>query len=414
MIKPLLSVVAAGLILVGMAQISPAMAQQAAAPTPDLSQPLRETFRAAQAAQKAKRWNEVIAKAQEVLASSNRKPDDTYYAYYLLYAAHNAQGHKAEELKALQGLVDSGFLNAAQSAQFTNAVMGLAFQAKDYDTAIEYGTRLTRSGHANPQVFTTIGQSYYQKGDFPESARFFRSLIDEQVKRGQKPIEQNVVMMHSAYEKIGNKEGVTHALETLVVHFPKSQYWDALLYSLRSDPDLQMREKLQVYRLMWATGTLKLGRDFSGFAELAERVGLKAEAQKVFEAGLKANAFTSDSEKATAERRMESVAKGAAAERAQLPKLERSAASAATGEDSVALGMAYYAYGQPEKAVAALQQGLDKGGLPEELGVEARLMLGMAQLRAGDKAASHRTFTGIKTDNARMQRIARLWALYAS
>jgi tetratricopeptide (TPR) repeat protein len=414
MSKSVLPALAAALTLIlGAAQVETAHAAQQSAPTPDLSESLRPIFRSAQAAQKAKRWPEVIAKAQEVLASSKRKPDDTYYAYYLLFDANRALGNRAEQLKSLRGLVDSGFLNTTQAAQYVNAVMGLAFQAKDYDTAIEYGTRLTKTGNANPRVFTTIGQSYFLKGDYSESARFFRSLVDEQVKRGQKPLEQNLVMLHSSYEKLHNRAGVTHALEMLVVYYPKEQYWDALLYSVRSDPDLEPREKLQVYRLMWATGTLKLAQDYNKFAEYALLVGLPAEAQKIYEAGLKANVFKSDTEKSRAERLMGSAAKAAAAERAKLPKMEADAASASTGEDAVVLGMAYYSYGQYDKSIEALQSALEKGGLKDDLQVEVSLVLGMAQLRAKDTAGAVKTFRSIKTDNDRMQRVADLWELYA-
>jgi hypothetical protein len=134
----------------------------------------------------------------------------------------------------------------------------------------------------------------------------------------------------------------------------------------------------------------------------------------VYEAGLKAGAFATDNDRITAERRRDSAAKSAEAERARLPRMEAAAASASTGEDAIVLGMAYYSFGEPGKAAQALQQGLAKGGLSQDLAVEASLVLGMAQLRARDNAAAISTFKGIKTDNARMQRIANLWALHAS
>jgi tetratricopeptide (TPR) repeat protein len=292
--------------------------------------------------------------------------------------------------------------------------MGLAFQSKDYDTAIEYGTRLTRSGHGDPQVFTTIGQSYFLKENFAESARFFRSLIDEQIKRGQKPIEQNLIMLHSSYEKTNNKEGVAHALETLVVYYPKPQYWDAMLFSVRNNPELEPREKLQVYRLMSATGTLKLGSDYSRYAELAQQFAFYAEAQRVYTAGLEADVFTSDTDQKRAERLRDSVAKSAEAERTELPKLANAAAASGNAEDSVVVGMAYYSFDEPAKAIEALQNALATGGLKDDLKAEVTLVIGMAQLRARDKAAALNTFRSISTDNPKVQQIAKLWALYAS
>jgi len=384
------------------------------APTPNITPALAKTFRAAQEASKARKWSEVIAKAQEALATPNRKPDDTYYANYLLFTAYHAGGNVDEERKALRGVVESGFLSPDQQAPFIRALMAMAFDQKDYDAAIEHGTRLIKNGDADPAAYTVVGQSYYQKGQFAESANFFKSLVSDQIKRGQTPLEQNIVLMQSAYQKLNNRDGATDALETLVVYYPKPNYWEALLYSVRGNSALQPRQKLQVYRLMWATGTLKLGTDFSKFAELATYAGLPAEAQKVFEAGLKSNVFNQDADKSRAERLMASAAKAADNDKADLSKQEASAAAAATGEQDVSVGMAYYSYGDADKAIEALQRGLSKGNLKDDLLIEASLTLGMAQLRVKDKTSAQKTFRSIKTADANMQRIANLWALYAS
>jgi tetratricopeptide (TPR) repeat protein len=388
----------------------PARAQ--AAPTPSVSQHFAKTFKAAQDAMNAKRWVEVISKAQEVLGAGNRKPDDTYYANYLLYRAYNAQGNNAESRKALQGLVDSGFLSPSQQAPFVKSLMAMAFQAKDYQDAIDHGLILTKGNNADSQVFTTIGQSYFLMNNFAESARFFKSLVNTQIERGQTPLESNLVMMQASYEKLGDKTGATDALEKLVVYYPSAKYWDALLFTVRGIPDLDNHQRLFLYRLMWATNTLKLAQDYSKFAELATGLGLHLEAQKVFEAGIKAGVFK-DAERARADRLMRSEAALAEAGKANLAKLESRAASAPNGEPAVMLGMQRYAYGETDKAATALQQGIAKGGLKGNDAIAASLMLGMAQIRNKDKAAAQKTFAGIKTTDPNWQRIARFWGLYA-
>jgi hypothetical protein len=219
-------------------------------------------------------------------------------------------------------------------------------------------------------------------------------------------------MMQASYEKLGDKASATDALEKLVVYYPSAKYWDALLFTVRGIPNLDNHQRLFVYRLMWATNTMKLAQDYSKFAELATLVGLHTEAQKVFEAGLRAGVFK-DSEKLTAERRMKSAATEAEAGKANLAKLEAQAGSAPTGEPAVKLGMQRYWYGEVDKAIAALQQGIAKGGLKGSDPIEASLMLGMAQLRNKDKAAAQKTFAGIKTTDQNWQRIARFWGLYA-
>jgi tetratricopeptide (TPR) repeat protein len=405
-------VVAALALAVG-GVMAPMAWSQAQAPQPKISPTLAKTFKAAQEAQQAKRWPEVVAKAEEVLGTSGRKPDDTYYAYFLLFEAARATGNNAEMRKSLEGLVDSGFLTPAQQAPYLRALMSIASQAKDHDAAIDYANRVIKTGAAEPEIYTTVGQSYYQKGNFGEASKFLNNLVNDQIKDGKTPREQDLALLQSSYAKLGNKNAEIDALEKLVVYYPKTSYWDALLYTVRGNPALEPRQKLQVYRLMWATGTLKQGTDYARFAELATMVGLPAEAQKVFEAGLKANAFTDETEKARATRLMASAAKTAEADKAGLAKLEADGKAAATGDLDVVVGMSYYSFDDPAKAVEALQRGVSKGGLKEALAVEGPLVLGIAQVRAKDNAGALKTFQGIKATDPEWQRIVKLWTLYA-
>ncbi|MEJ0098724.1 MAG: hypothetical protein WDO12_02860 [Pseudomonadota bacterium] len=85
-----------------------------ATPTPQFSASLAGTFKEAQGARQEKRWPDVIALAQKALASTDRKADDTYYAYYLLAEAYRATGNRNEVRKAMQGMIDSGFLTPEQ------------------------------------------------------------------------------------------------------------------------------------------------------------------------------------------------------------------------------------------------------------------------------------------------------------
>lgn len=88
-------------------QAVPAVSAQSDCPS--TSPAFGDQFMAAQDALEAKRWSDVIANAQKVLAASNRKPDDTYAANYFLMEAHRALGNIAEARAAQKGMLDSGF-----------------------------------------------------------------------------------------------------------------------------------------------------------------------------------------------------------------------------------------------------------------------------------------------------------------
>jgi hypothetical protein len=83
---------------------------------------------ATQDAKAAKPWPEVIAAAEQTLARSEARPYDTYHANYQLLLAHHATGNKAAERRALQGMIDSGFLTTEQSAALVRALVAMKSQ----------------------------------------------------------------------------------------------------------------------------------------------------------------------------------------------------------------------------------------------------------------------------------------------
>jgi hypothetical protein len=167
---------------------------------------------------------------------------------------------------------------------------------------------------------------------------------------------------------------------------------------------------LQTYRLMLDTDVLKEGSDYTEMAELALDAGSPGEAQHVLEKAMEKNVFTDQRSKDRAQRLLDTAKKRAASDQAGLAKLEKEADTATTGEKNVAVGRAYLGYEQYDKATDQLSKGLTKGGVKNEM--DARLMLGIAQLKAGHKDDASKTFKAVKGDPA-LERLANLWNLRA-
>ena len=102
--------------------------------------------------------------------------------------------------------------------------------------------------------------------------------------------------------------------------------------------------------------------------------------------------------------------KAAATDQASLPKIEKDADAAPTGDKNVGVGLAYLGYRQYDKAADLLDKGVTKGGVKNE--AEARLLLGIAQLKAGHKDEAVKTFKAVKGDPT-LERLANLWSLHA-
>ena len=82
------------------------------------------------------------------------------------------------------------------------------------------------------------------------------------------------------------------------------------------------------------------------------------------------------------------------------------AEAAEDGNALVRIGMAYTGLGQYDKGIALMQKGLSKSNLKNA--DDARLHLGIAYLRAGNRAKAVETFRTVKgTDGA--ADLARLW-----
>jgi len=89
---------------------------------------------------------------------------------------------------------------------------------------------------------------------------------------------------------------------------------------------------------------------------------------------------------------------------------EAEANQSATGELLVELGEVYYGFGEYQKTIDAITQGLQKGSVTQM--DEALVYLGLAQLQLESYAEAKSTFASIPGTSPVNPRVARLWRLY--
>jgi len=397
------SVIATAILAVGSAT--------AYAQTPTTSPAFAEQFTAAQKAKDAKRWPEVIAKANEVLSSSKaKKPDDVYAAHYFLLEAAKGQNNTQAIIQNLEGILNSGFALGPAQNQYRKALMTAYYQQKNYAQAVKHGTDIIKAGAGDDDVYTVVGQAYYQQKAYGEAVKLFSGLVESDEKAGRKPDRNKLVLLQSSYDKAGNAAAAQATLEKLVRYYPDPKTWLALLYDVKKDAR-EPRQKLQLYRLMESTGNLSQAPDFTAYSDSAMGLGLYAEAARVLQAAQKAKVFTNPDELARSDRYLKSNLERAEQAKADLAKVQADAKSAPTGNELVALGMQQLSFEQYPQAVESLKAGIAKGGLKNA--ADAQLTLGVAQVKAGQKADAGKTFRGIQTDDETTERIAKFWALHA-
>jgi tetratricopeptide (TPR) repeat protein len=398
-----------GAALIAAAALAPmttAFAQAKPTNSAKLAKPLKE----ANDDIKAKKYADAIGKLKEAEGIAGKTTYDQHLINDMLSFAYIKTQSFSEAAKTMEAELDDGFTPQADIPQKVRALAEINYQIKNYDKAIEFGNRAIKGGFAEEQIRTLVGQAYYLKGDWKGTLKFEEALAENQIKAGETPKNETLQLILSSCVKLNDSPCETRALERIVTYYPKPDYWYQLLYSLRQQTSGNEAILLQTYRLMSEVDVLKNADDYTEMAQLALEAGSPGEAQHVLEKGLAKNVFADQRTKDRNQRLLENAKKAAASDRATLPKQERDADAAPTGQKNVAVGLAYLGYEQYDKAVDQLSKGPSKGGLKDE--AQARLLLGIAQLKAGHKEDAVKTFHSVKGDPA-LERLANLWTLHA-
>lgn len=383
-------------------------AEQAKGPT--VSRALAKPLKAAQEALGKKDWQGALTRLGEADAVAGKSPYDQHLIAEMRGFAYVRLGNYAEAAKNLEAGLNSGFLAQEDIPTRVRALSQLYYQTKNYGKAIEYGNRAIKGGFADADIYTLVGQAYYVQGDYRGTLKFMDNYVDDQVRRGQTPKKQSLELILSSCIKMKDDNCTTGALERLVKYYPSPEYWKNIMYSLFRAPDRDDKVLLNTFRLAVDVDALTRGEEYTEMAQLAIEQGTPGEAVTVLEKAFAKNIFTDEREKDKNQRLLDAAKKSAAADQAALAKLEGEAAKAKTGGADAGLGKGYLSYGQYDKAAAALQRGLTKGGLSDAS--EARLLLGIAQLKSGSKGDAIKTFSSLKGD-AKYGRLAGLWAIHA-
>jgi len=401
-----------GVALVGSIQLAAVGSAFAAdEKKPTVSREAAKPLKAAQDDIQAKKYQDALTELHKVEALPKKTPYDEYALYKLMGFCQLKTGDQAGAIKSFEAIISSQYLEQSEIPQFTKTLAQLNYQTKNYDKAIEYGQKAVKGGYADEEIYTLVSQAYYIKGDYKGALKFTESAVDMEIKEGKTPKEAPLSLILSSCTKLNDNDCTTRAMERMVTYYPKQEYWENLVFTLLQNKDANNDKMLlDIYRLASEVDVLKHGDQYTEMAQLAIEAGSPGEAVQVLNKGFAKNAFAEQREKEKNQRLLESAKKQAAQDQAALTKLEQEAEKAQSGDKEVALGVAYLGYQQYDKATDALKKGLMKGGLKNE--TETRLLLGIAQLKAGHKDEASQSFKQVKGDKT-LERLANLWTLHA-
>lgn len=366
------------------------------------------TLAAAQTASKANRWAECITKAREAQGISGKNAYDDFIANELIGFCATRSNDYASAIKAYEANLSTSFVDAKAVPARLKALLQLHYSNRGYAKVIEYGQRMIKEGSADADTYLLVAQTYYQQGDNKSTRDFVGKWIADQERRGQRPRENAIQMYVTACMRLKDEACTATGFEKLVTYYPNPAGWANLMQSLfasRNDA-----AAFNAYRLAVDVGAMGGGRDYTEMAQRAIENGVPAEAQSVLQVAFERKVFTETRDIERNTRLLNAAKERAATAKAGLAKQASEAAAAKTGDAAVKLGQAHMSFGDHANAVKAIESGIAKGGLTNA--GEAQLVLGIAQLRAGNKAAAAKSFGAVKGD-ADLERVAKLWALRA-
>lgn len=386
---------------------SPVQAQDAK--TEGVRPEVGKSLQAAQELIKARKFKDALVKLGEADALPGKTGYESYVLERLRASAAMQAGDNEQAIKSVGALFASGRVPAAEQLKLVESVVGMYYRAKDYARAVTWGQRYFKDGGSNPAMRTLLIQSMYLNNEFAAAAKELQSDLQAEEKTGQTPSEDRLQLLASCYLRLNDMSGYIHALERMVTHYPKKDYWVDLIRRVEKKPGFSERFALDVYRLKYATGNFATAADYMEMAQLAIQAGFPGEAKKVVDQGFVKGILGTGGEAARHKRLADMAVKSMADDQKALAQSESAATAAKDGNGLVNTGFNYVLLGQHDKGLTMMEQGIKKGGLKRP--DDAALHLGMAYLMAGQKDKARQALKSVQgTDGA--ADLARLWVIH--
>jgi hypothetical protein len=340
-----------------------------------------------------------LQQAQSLAASGDYKG-----AMAKVNEAEAVSGKTAEESQIIGKMKDYLSIKSGDTSTPAGAKAKFAndYNAKKYKDVIDDADALKKHGALDAASMQIVAQAYYLSGDKQGCLKYIKNNFG--ANPGDTTLELQMRCAFDANDDVTQRQ----ALETLVAHTGKTEYWNDLLKMNERGQGMRDHDTLDVYRLKLLTGTINGKDEYITLAQLALQLHFPAEAQAVLEKGMAAKVLTDDRSN-----KLLALAKTqAAADTANQAKNLAAAQAAPKGDLLVALGEDQWGQGKGKDAVANIKAGIAKGVDDKN---NAQIRLGMAYIAAGQKADAQKAFDVVKaaTPNDKSATVAHLWSLYA-
>ena len=379
-----------------------APARNAKQEKPAADQVRREVGRPLNDAQKLvdkKDFAGALAKVKEADEAKDKTPFEQYmiakYEGYI-YVNQPMPDYAAATM-AYNRQVESGAAPDMEKAAMYSIAMRLNYQSKDFAKVIQDATELQKIQPLDDTGQLVLIQAYYDTMDFANAATAAKAQIAAKQAAGMKPGEDVLGLLLNAQIRTKDEAGARQTLDTMASVSKKPEVWGQVMDFAMGQQGMSDHNLLNLYRLAALVGTMK-DTDYAAMATIDLQNGLPQEAKAVLTKGNKTGDLLTQANSL------------AAKDQDSLKDLAAEAAKQTNGEIDVKLGESYYTYGRYDEAIAALQKGIEKGGLKDA--ADAQTTLGLVLWAAGKKPEALAAFEKAAAAGGATGHVAHTWELF--
>jgi hypothetical protein len=402
--------IASALALVTALAVHPAGSLAADSGKQQISHTIGKEMTAAQKALQASQWQEALKNLNDAEQKSGLTPFDKKTIYDFKGFAEFKLGKYKEAETDYEAAMATGQYTAEETAKTSRLLFRVAAQNQQYAKAIEYGKQVADSPSATPDDLNIMAQLYYLQKDCKNTVVWADKSLAASKKAGEAPKENTYQFKLQCASDSGDTAGMEGPLVDLIKLTNKTTYWNTLLRLERQD-ERDDHNLLMIYRVMYNTNSMNVDTDYIEMAQLLGDAALPGEAAAVLNKAMSTGVIKDEHKERTA-RLLKSLQDRADADKKGLPQQEAEAGKSAAGELSVKLGEVYFGFGDYQKTVDAVGQGLQKGNIKHQ--DEAYVYQALADAQLKNYPDAKKAVASLKSVPNISPRVLKVWELYGA
>ncbi len=360
---------------------------------------------------KSKKGKEALAKVREAQAVGDRTPYENYVLERVLGQAAAAAGEPSIAARAFENVATSPGSPEGERRQFLAAAASQYYLLKNYAKTAELAARYFKDGGTEKSVRTIYVQALYLGNDFASAAKELTKDLEAEERENKAPTEEQLQLLANSCSQIKDAACYGKAMEMLVAHYPKRDYWLSVIYSIATRPGFSERLALDVARVKIETGTMRSAEEYLDAAQLSLQDGFPMEAVRIIDKGY-ASGILGTGPEAARHRRLKDMAARSLAEDKKALARDESPVAVKDGRALFNEGFNYVLLGKPEQGLALMEKGIRDAKAFRRL-EHAKLQLGYACHLAGQNQKAIQILKTVQgADGAAA--LARLWAIRLS